>query len=68
MKIKETIERECCTYDDLKPYRGVVTSIKPELLKNYNLRFCKHCGQIWQSDSESDGAGGRQGCKTKFKI
>jgi len=43
MKIKETIERECCTHKDLKEYKG----IKNKNLIGRSLFFCIYCGQAW---------------------
>jgi hypothetical protein len=48
MKIKETIERECCERKDLKP----------TIAYNKKWQFCVHCGQLWRWDREFDGAGG----------
>lgn len=54
MKIKETIERDCCSSGDLKRYNGVLqTSTRRE---HY---FCIHCGQVWKEVSKMDAAGGR---------
>jgi hypothetical protein len=42
MKILETIERECCAEQDLKPYMG--------MLKNSTINpifYCQHCGELW---------------------
>lgn len=43
MKIKVTIERDCChSSEDLQPYRG-----KHMLPRAWQPKFCKHCGQLW---------------------
>ena len=51
MKIKETIERECCDPDkDLRPVGEGVSTIA-EQSRNFDYRlevfFCIHCGQWW---------------------
>lgn len=58
MKIKETVERECCQAKDLKPYRGSMT----KELKKYkdDLFFCIHCGRIWRETTRMDAAGGTE--------
>lgn len=44
MKIKETIERECCSaVSDFKPNRG--PKIPGEHMPS--VRFCVHCGTLW---------------------
>ena len=40
MKIKETIERECCQYYDMK--------ILSDGKAKGDYRFCKHCGRYWR--------------------
>ena len=42
MKITETIERDCCQEQDLKPYHGDKT--KSFLVPTH---YCIHCGQLW---------------------
>ena len=64
MKIKETIERECCAYEDLKLYAGVNRG----KYKNLKLWFCRHCGQIWYPSSVSDGAGGRDSVRERLEL
>lgn len=54
MKIKVTIERECCHPDDMVTYHGV-SDFNPVLYP----KFCKHCGQIWIRESFMDAAGAR---------
>ena len=56
MKIKETIERDCCHWKDLDKYHG-----KQELL-NVQFKFCRHCGQIWRQTSEMGAAGSSDPC------
>jgi hypothetical protein len=58
MKIKQTIERECCkgSEGDLKPYKGLQESS----MRWAHPRFCMHCGQIWYQTRESDAAGGTE--------
>jgi len=53
MKIKETIERDCCQDKDLKLYRGKYFST------NKGWVFCVHCGNIWEKVSYTDAAGGK---------
>jgi hypothetical protein len=48
VKIKETIERRCCTDDDLLPFRGELANNADR--QRLKLRFCRHCGQLWQWD------------------
>ena len=57
IKIKETTERWCCEYQDLKPYKG--DNIGADM-------FCKHCGQLWVEESCTDAAGGRETILIKF--
>lgn len=53
MKIKVTIERDCCDQqEDLQTYRG--SSAIPEVLRP---KFCKHCGQLWYLNRYTDAAG-----------
>lgn len=49
MKIKETIDRDCChPVNDLIPYRGrPFLNFTAENLKRQRISFCKHCGQLW---------------------
>ena len=54
MKIKVTIERECCDREDLVPYSASANI--PQILKP---KFCKHCGQLWVLESYTDAAGDR---------
>ena len=56
MKIKETIERDCCQPQDLRPYKGVGTA----------KAFCQHCGQLWGEASRMDAAGSRESILTKI--
>lgn len=56
MKIKETIERECCASQDLRSYRGKQTSD----LSAFKPQFCIHCGQIWLHQSARDAGGGTE--------
>ena len=42
MKIKETVERECCQRADLKPFLGRMAKFS----EADKPMFCKHCGQI----------------------
>ena len=60
MKIKETVERECCQFKDLKPYQARVSE---ELfpMRKY-LRFCIHCGRVVRLSSRMDAAGGTEDC------
>jgi hypothetical protein len=55
MKIKETIERECCEDRDMKRYRGLFSTM-PQLK---DAVFCIHCGNIFTKESYTDAAGGR---------
>lgn len=64
MKIKETIERECCQTQDLKKYRGEQANDTPWL----GLRFCTHCGQLWHQTSQGDAAGGTETVMKKISV
>lgn len=44
MKIKETIERECCQPNDMKIISGI-------------FRECIHCRQVWKRSKKLDEAG-----------
>jgi len=64
MKIKETIERECCQQGkDLKPYQGLKFS--DTIVK---ISFCIHCGQLWFLTSQMDAAGGTESILKKVTI
>lgn len=72
MKIKQTVERECCDErkGDLKPYRGKGFAVikdrdaEPEYVdpeSSYKPpMFCGHCGQMWVWDRRMDAAGGTE--------
>ena len=47
VKIKETIERDCCMGKDMKPYQG---EGREKLRKPV---FCQYCGQIWENEKET---------------
>lgn len=53
MKVTETIERDCCQHQDLKPYKGTIG----DSLKTNHPSFCQHCGQIWIRVRKMDAAG-----------
>jgi hypothetical protein len=52
VKILETIERECCQQQDMKPYQGVGDRKDKKI-------FCIHCGQVWGENSFMDESGSR---------
>ncbi len=54
MKIKQTIERDCCQSEDLKPYLGICKNNNIKLLKP---KFCIYCGQVWYNDKEMGPSG-----------
>lgn len=58
MKIKETIERECCQEKDLRAYAGI--RVEGDAT---GLQTCCHCGQLWGwvKSTEPDPGGGWQG-------
>lgn len=62
MKIKQTIERECCQLDDLLQYKGLCE----EWMKRSAPFFCKYCGQIFYHDKEMNGAGSYDSCLIKL--
>lgn len=47
MKIKETVERECCEIKDLKLYNG---KLPPDIKLNEKIWFCPYCGQFWYNE------------------
>lgn len=49
MKIKETLERECCDFnrDDIRPYRGKVNESEMRIGLPRDMKFCRHCGQVY---------------------
>lgn len=51
IKIKETIERDCCEQKDLKEYKGRDAHIHNQIF------FCQHCGQLWENEKYTDAAG-----------
>jgi len=53
MKIKETIERDCCQEQDLKKYLALGHNKIP----GGDPQFCIHCGQVWIKTREPDGSG-----------
>ena len=61
MKIKVTIERDCCEREDFVSYAGhgdIPVILKP--------KFCKHCGQLWVLESYTDAAGDRDTQYVRF--
>jgi len=52
MKITETITRDCCQREDLKPVEGA-----RKIGHDPQFKFCKHCGAWWQYVSYMDAAG-----------
>lgn len=64
MKIKETIERECCQAADMKPYRGLVG----RGLSLCNPRVCVHCGQVWFTVREMGPAGSTEPIQVKGVV
>lgn len=55
MKVTETIERQCCDeMKDMKPYLGP----KPRHIKKRVIKFCVHCGSVWQLLRREDAHGG----------
>ena len=65
MKIKETIERECCRgNNDLKPYKGRSEDIQ----EREKPMFCKHCGQVWICTRQMDAAGDMEPCRVPIIL
>jgi hypothetical protein len=64
MKIKETVERECCQQQDLKKYRGQQSPDAVYL----GLKFCQFCGQLWYETSQGDAAGGQEAVLRKISV
>jgi len=45
--IKETIERQCCTGKDMRPYQGALgEDNKRFVVGGECIEFCIHCGQV----------------------
>jgi len=61
MKIKVTIERECCEPQDMLPYSGIV-----QFESGSKPKFCKHCGQLWIAEKYTDAAGDRDVMYVRF--
>jgi len=61
MKIKETIERECCEGKDLVPMPDQPT---PKRI----YFFCKYCGRHWRDNGplEPNGGGGIEAIKSPW--
>ncbi len=66
MKIKETIERECCQDSDLVLYHGLISAGCSKVI--HNPRFCRHCGQTWYRDSEMGPAGSNETVRVKAML
>jgi len=64
MKITETVDRECCQRQDMKPYNGKIGAE----VKRFRPRFCVHCGQVWIVDSEMGPAGSNEPVDKKVTI
>jgi hypothetical protein len=64
MKIKETIERQCCQSQDLRKYCGE----RELLVDRFDPIFCIYCGQIWVHDKEMGPAGSYDPCLKKVRI
>ena len=52
MKIKETIERECCEWKDLRPVQGC-----DKIGTQLEIMFCIHCGAYHRYNSYMNAAG-----------
>ena len=63
MKIKETIERECCEPKDLKRYHGIARRMQAIMHPVTDLFFCVHCGELWDLRIVDDPCGETE---TKF--
>ena len=63
MKIKQTVERECCQLDDLLPYRGMTAKW---IKACHKPMFCKYCGQVFYHGKEMNGAGSYDSCLKKI--
>ena len=59
MKIKETVERECCNDNDLKPYKGRSEDIQ----EKEKTMFCQYCGQVWVCTRQMNPAGSMDPCR-----
>lgn len=65
MKINQTIERDCCQREDLRPYLGLVND---DFIKQRKPKFCIHCGQVWYNDKEMGPAGSYDHISSKAHI
>ena len=61
MKIKETIERDCCHQKDLKPYQGQFTY-------DTKIYFCQYCGEHWFYERKMDAAGSMDSDLVRLKY
>lgn len=70
MQISETIERECCQRQDLKPYKGLVDETGEDyiMIKTHKPVFCKYCGQVWTHTKEMGPAGSMDPSMEKVVI
>lgn len=56
IKIKETVERNCCESKDLKKYTGEDEQVYKA--KGYGELFCcSYCGQLWERQKYTNDAG-----------
>ena len=53
MKIKETIERECCQAADLAAFT-TETRLDGMTCRSRYFRWCRHCGRHWQDHGGSE--------------
>ncbi len=60
MTITETISRECCADQDLKPVGPPAVSGKSS---HY---FCIHCGRYWATERRMDAAGSMESIMVKL--
>lgn len=61
MKIKETVERDCCYQKDLKPYQGQFTY-------DTKIYFCQYCGEHWFYERKMDAAGSMDSDLVRLKY
>jgi len=63
VKIRQTVERDCCEPQDIKPYRG-----ETESHSSVTYGFCTHCGQPHRHAWYTDAAGSRDWRWEKVKL
>lgn len=63
MRIKETVERDCCQARDLLPIAGT-----PMIGNNPAYMFCKHCGRHHYFERYNDGIDSNSRAYASLKL